>query len=115
MNWIDVSKKQARERILNGQSQLVLGLAGTGKSHFIRECVKELEANGKRVAVIAKTHNAAAVAGGDTADHLGVEECTRRQYRHRHNLGGRDLNAQHRATPRHQSRQSSPHPDTMDP
>ena len=45
-------------------------LSGVGESHCIRDLVAELEEKGKRVVTIAKTHNAALVAGGDTADHF---------------------------------------------
>ena len=53
-----------------GHSIFVRGIAGTGKSHLIRETlIPALERRGKKIAIIAKTHNAAMVAGGDTADH----------------------------------------------
>ena len=45
----------AKTHVLNGKSLAVFGLAGVGKSHFIRECVKALEEEGKRVVIIAKT------------------------------------------------------------
>ena len=69
--WNEVSVDQARELIVAGGSLFVSGIAGTGKSHLIRvELIPSLEALGKKVVVIAKTHNAAAVAGGDTCDHF---------------------------------------------
>lgn len=59
------------DAVLQGKSLLIHGLAGTGKSHLIRETlIPALEAKNKRVVVIAKTHNAAMVSGGDTADHF---------------------------------------------
>ena len=65
----------AEAHMLRGGSCLVTGLAGTGKSTLIRAVVAELEAKGKRVKIIAKTHNAALVAGAgaDTADHFAYQ------------------------------------------
>ena len=68
--WQQVNAEEAKALVRQGQSLCVKGLAGVGKSHLIREMVAELEAAGKRVVPIAKTHNAALVAGGDTADHF---------------------------------------------
>jgi hypothetical protein len=68
--WNDVSAEEALDLVLQGGSIFVRGIAGTGKSHLIRETlIPALEKQGKTVAIIAKTHNAAMVAGGDTADH----------------------------------------------
>ena len=70
-NWNSLSIDDARRLVKDGSSIFIEGLAGTGKSHLIREeLIPSLEAQGKRVVVIAKTHNAAAVAGGDTCDHF---------------------------------------------
>jgi len=68
--WNDLGPEEARAHVRAGGSLCVVGLAGVGKSHLIREMVKELEEQGNTVVVIAKTHNAAQVAGGDTADHF---------------------------------------------
>ena len=68
--WKTLNIEEARQMALAGESLLVCGLAGVGKSHFIRDLVAELEEKGRRVVTIAKTHNAALVAGGDTADHF---------------------------------------------
>jgi hypothetical protein len=57
------------ERVVGGNSLLVLGLAGTGKTHLMRELVAHLRARGKRVDIISKTHTASSRAGGVTADH----------------------------------------------
>ena len=61
---------EAGDRVRLGQSLLVLGLAGVGKSRWIREHVAELEQIGRNVVIIAKAHNAALVVGGDTCDHF---------------------------------------------
>jgi len=66
--WNDLETEAAKEHVRSGGSLCVLGLAGVGKSHLIREMVEELEVSGKKVVIVAKTHNAAQVAGGDTVD-----------------------------------------------
>ncbi len=68
--WTPLEVDAAKEHVREGGSLCVTGLAGTGKSHIIREMVAELKSAGKKVVIIAKTHNAAMVAGGDTADHF---------------------------------------------
>ena len=69
--WDDLTREQATVRILEGESCFVQGIAGTGKSHFIREeLLPELRAQGLSVAIVAKTHVAAKVAGGGTIDHF---------------------------------------------
>jgi hypothetical protein len=56
--------------VLHGESLSVRGIAGTGKSTFLRECVEELRGLGKVVEVVAKCHVAAARIGGVTADYF---------------------------------------------
>ena len=56
------------EHLLAGNSLAVFGIAGVGKSYMITKCVEALEEKGKRVIPIAKTHVAAEVAQGVTAD-----------------------------------------------
>jgi hypothetical protein len=68
--WADLDTAAAEKHVRSGGSLLVTGLAGTGKSTWIRAQIAALKADGKTVVVIAKTHNAAMVAGGDTADHF---------------------------------------------
>ena len=59
------------EHVTNGGSLLIRGIAGTGKSHLIREeLIPVLRAQGKRVISLAKTHAAAAITEGDTVDHF---------------------------------------------
>jgi hypothetical protein len=67
--WQDLDKEEAKRRVLHGESLFVQGVAGTGKSHFVKECVEELVALGKTVDIIAKTHTASSRVGGVTADH----------------------------------------------
>jgi hypothetical protein len=55
--------------VLAGESLLVLGIAGTGKTHYVQGIVERLKHSGKRVDVISKTHTASRRAGGATADH----------------------------------------------
>ena len=66
--WRDLTEAEAREAIVNGQSLLVLGLPGVGKSFFCKDLVQQLTALGKRVDITSKTHTASARAGGVTAD-----------------------------------------------
>ena len=71
-DWMDLTEEEAFRMVVEDQqSLLVRGIAGTGKSHFIRQVIiPALEAKGLRVVTIAKTHCAALVAGGDTCDHF---------------------------------------------
>jgi hypothetical protein len=67
--WRDLGEVEAEERVLRGESLLLLGIAGTGKTHFIQGVVERLRHSGKRMDVISKTHTASRRAGGATADH----------------------------------------------
>jgi hypothetical protein len=64
----ELDEDEARRRVASGESLLVEGLAGVGKTHFLQSLVQELRAQGKSVAIISKTHCASARAGGITAD-----------------------------------------------
>ena len=70
-HWRDLTVDEARTCLAEGHSLLVVGAPGSGKSHWVREHVRELRKSGKRVDVVAKTH--AAVQnfgeGAQTADH----------------------------------------------
>jgi hypothetical protein len=67
--WTDLGETEAEERVLRGESLLVLGIAGTGKTTYVQGIVERLRCAGKRVDVISKTHTASRRAGGATADH----------------------------------------------
>ena len=67
--WRELTEQEAEARVFDGGSLLVLGIAGVGKTHFLRGIVERLRAMGKSVDVISKTHSAARRAGGTTADH----------------------------------------------
>ena len=67
--WRDLDEAEAEERVMRGESLLVLGIAGTGKTTFMQGIVKRLRHSGKRVDVISKTHSASRRAGGVTAGH----------------------------------------------
>jgi Cdc6-like AAA superfamily ATPase len=55
--------------IVKGQSLLVLGSPGTGKTTLLQGVTERLRSRGKIVDIISKTHCASARAGGCTADH----------------------------------------------
>ena len=59
-------QKRAKLHTMRGKYVFVDGGAGTGKSVFIRDVVKELEATGKRVLLCAPTGVAALNIGGTT-------------------------------------------------
>ena len=69
MSWRGLSMEEAEHRVLRGESLLVQGAPGTGKTHYTQGLVELLRAQGKTVDVISKTHSASARAGGVTADH----------------------------------------------
>jgi hypothetical protein len=69
--WRELLPSEAADHVMAGGSLFVQGIAGTGKSHLIRETlIPALRAQGKKVIALAKTHAAAAVAEGDTVDHF---------------------------------------------
>jgi hypothetical protein len=67
--WRHLGETAAEEAAMQGESLLVLGIAGTGKTHFVQGIVERLRHAGKRVDIISKTHTASRRAGGVTADH----------------------------------------------
>jgi hypothetical protein len=67
--WTDLGETEAEEAVLRGESLLILGIAGTGKTTYVQGMVERLRCAGKRVDVISKTHTASRRAGGVTADH----------------------------------------------
>jgi hypothetical protein len=69
MAWRDLSEVEAEEAVLRGESLLLLGIAGVGKTHRAHGIVERLLCAGKRVDVISKTHTASMRAGGVTVDH----------------------------------------------
>jgi hypothetical protein len=69
MVWKDLGEIEAEEAVLRGESLLLLGIAGTGKTHRAQGIVERLRCSGKRVDIISKTHTASRRAGGATADH----------------------------------------------
>ena len=68
-NWRTLSADEAEGRALDGESLVVHGVAGTGKTTFLQGVVERLRASGKMVDVVSKTHVASNRAGGVTADH----------------------------------------------
>ena len=68
-SWCNLQPDIGEASVLRGESLLILGLAGTGKTTYVRGLVERLRADGKSVDIISKTHTAAKRAGGVTADH----------------------------------------------
>jgi hypothetical protein len=67
--WKDLNEEDATQAVYHGGSLLVNGIAGTGKTHFMKTLVARLRTDGKRVDCISKTHTASERMGGVTADH----------------------------------------------
>ena len=67
--WRDCSPEEGERRVLDKESLLVLGIAGTGKTTLCQGIVERLQAAGEVVNIISKTHVASRRAGGVTADH----------------------------------------------
>jgi hypothetical protein len=68
-NWRTLSADEAEGRALDGESLVVFGVAGVGKTFFLQGVVERLRASGKKVDIVSKTHVASNRAGGVTADH----------------------------------------------
>jgi hypothetical protein len=68
--WTDLTEAEAEQAVVDGQSLLVLGMPGVGKTTLCRTLHERLQALQKNIAVISKTHAAAVRAGGCTADHF---------------------------------------------
>lgn len=60
-NALDEHQQSAYTRALGGESLFITGGAGSGKSFVVQSIIKELKANGKRLAVVAPTELAALV------------------------------------------------------
>lgn len=78
-----VPPDEGERRVLAGESLLVLGIAGTGKTTYCKGIVERLRAAGEKVDVVSKTHVASRRAGGVTLDHWvrkhvvnGCPQCT---------------------------------------
>ena len=69
VSYEELGIDEAEHRVLLGQSLLVEGAPGTGKTYTCKGLVELLRAQGKKVDVISKTHSASSRAGGCTADH----------------------------------------------
>ena len=68
-SWRHCTPEQGEREVLDKRGLMVLGIAGTGKTHFCQGIVERLRAAGERVDIISKTHVASRRAGGVTADH----------------------------------------------
>ena len=65
--WREVD---AEEAVARGDSVLLTGAPGTGKSHLTRKLIQLLRDKGERVTILAKTHLAAHNVGGLTINHF---------------------------------------------
>jgi hypothetical protein len=88
--WRGLTPEAARERVVNGESLLCLGIAGAGKTHFVAELAALLRAQGLRVEAISKTHVARGRRDGGP---LGQEARPPRLLQRRRARGRRDLAA----------------------
>jgi hypothetical protein len=70
-NWRDLNQDEATDKVMKGESLLILGSPGVGKTFFLRQLIVKLIEAGKRVDAVAKTHVAVQNLGCDavTADH----------------------------------------------
>jgi hypothetical protein len=70
--WEDLDEASARVAVLARKSLLVTGYPGVGKSHFVADLCKELEAKDLVVTILSKTHascaelNCKLIAAGST-------------------------------------------------
>ena len=85
VEWTWLTKEDAKEKVLNGESVFISGIGGTGKSYFMKELVKELQENGLHVMVIAKCHVATLNAGQGLAPNSSM---TAQGFVHHHSNGG---------------------------
>ncbi len=67
--WRTFSTDEAERRALDGESLVVHGIAGAGKTTFLQGIDERLRATGKKVDIVSKTHVASNRAGGVTTDH----------------------------------------------
>jgi energy-coupling factor transporter ATP-binding protein EcfA2 len=75
--WRDVD---AEEVVKRGESVLITGPPGTGKSHLTRSLIKLLREKGERSTVLAKTHLAAHNVGGITINHFANKSIRRGKF-----------------------------------
>ncbi len=70
-NFRDLNQDEAIDKVMKGESLLILGSPGVGKTYFLRKLIVRLIEAGKRVDAVAKTHVAVQNLGCDavTADH----------------------------------------------
>lgn len=63
---LNIEQKKAFEILASGKNVFLTGNAGTGKSFLVKEFIRRMEKDGKRVMVLAPTGIAAKNVGGDT-------------------------------------------------
>ena len=71
--WSTLAPDEAERRVLEGESLLCVGIAGTGKTTYLQEVGERLRSSGKKVEVISKTHVASNRAGGGVLQITGSD------------------------------------------
>ena len=68
--WKTFATRQATEaHIVSGGSCLVEGIAGVGKTSFVRACIERMTRNSdKKIVILSKTHLASSRVGDWTAE-----------------------------------------------
>jgi hypothetical protein len=91
--WNNLTIEEALEKVLAGESVLVNGIPGTGKSHRIREvAIPRLREKGLRIMALANSRSSGRCRWRHCRP-LCLEVCPRRRDRGGRYLGGRNLHA----------------------
>ena len=78
--WCCLTEREAEAKVLNeGASLFCQGIAGTGKTHYMKGLIARLRALGKKVDLISKTHTACSRMGPDA---MTCDAYSQRKIRH---------------------------------
>ena len=67
----EIDREEATRRVLSGESLLVEGIAGTGKTFFVQQLISSLRALGKSVASRRRTRPAVGLEGAQLITGFG--------------------------------------------